>query len=304
MKKAILLIAALLAGCTSLEKQQSHERAQVEIVKVQREQIARQASDQAAAQAALYESLARIAAASPETADAAVLAIALVGQGASGDQVASTVIPLQAQRNEAIELTKAIAPTLGGVITNVGLAALNASVSKESIRQQSAVQINDRNNDAQIVSAVAGLGRAAVENSGADFTMYGDASVNTGSQQTYTDSYNTSSSTWSESSQDTTNTSSQDTTTTTETTYDTSDDGFMVMGAYNYQTGKVEDSTVTYKDQQTTLSGVLEYLQGLGSPYTLTVDGEVLATSSEGEGEPVEVDCSTPQFSPANPACT
>lgn len=294
MKTAILLTAVLLAGCTSLEKQQSHERAQVEIIQVQREAMVRQAADQSATQARLYESLARIAEASPESADAALLALALVGQGANEDQAQAPIVQLQAQRNEAVELAKSLAPTVGGIITNVGMAALNTSVQRKQIEATRDVQIVDSNNDAEIISSVAGLGRVAVENSGADFWVTDSGTVNTGTQTYNTDSFNTTETT----------SSSADTNTSSDTTYDLSDDGFMVMGTYNYRTGSVEDSTVTYKDQQTTLSGVLEYLQGLGSPYTLTVDGEVVATSSEGEGDPVTVDCSTPQFSPANPACT
>lgn len=272
MKIFILcLMAVTLAGCTSLEKQQSHEQAQVKIVSVQREAMAREMASQSQAQIALYENLARIAEASPESSDAIVLAMALVGNGANQDRSQAPIIALQERRNEAIELTKALAPTVGGVLTSVGLAAINANVSREQVRATRDVSINDSNNDARIVEAVSGLGVAAVSNVGDNTTynMSDSAFLNNG--ENIHDSYNT------------TNTEETNTTTTTTTT-------------------STITETVTYGGQEMTLESLLAFLQSTGKAYELTIGSTVYTI--DGDGQPETIDCSEPQFSPAPPECS
>lgn len=264
----VLLTAVALSACTSLEKQQSNEKAQVEIIRVQREALAREAQSQSDAQIALYQSLAQIAANSPESADAAVLAMALVGQGASDSGVPQGLVPLQEQRNEAIELTKALAPTVGGVITNVGMAALNASVSKASIRQQGAVQINDSNNDAAIVQSVSNLGVAAVGAVGDTITVTDDGLINMGSWTQ--DSYNTTETTTQTSTQTTTSTSTDIT-----DSYNTTD---------NSVTNTDDNSVVTYGGQEWTIRDLVEYLASTGEPYSIQI-GEDTYTNEPAEGE-------------------
>jgi hypothetical protein len=291
--KKILIAVLLLSGCTSLEKQQSNEQAQVAIVKVQREALAREESSRAQAQIALYESLAKIAEVSPDSADAAVLAMAMVGQGSIESSENAPLLALREQRNEAIELTKALAPTLGGVITNVGLAAVNASVQKRQIAATAAVQIQDSNNDAAIVNSVANLGVAAVGAAGDAITVTDDAWVNMGS---YTDNDTTTTTT-------TTNTETNTTTNaeTNTTTADSNNTTTPDNSVYTYTT----TDTVSYGGQELTLGGLLAYLKSTGLAYSLRIGGDVYTV--DGDGEPTEITCGPqdggPQFSPALPIC-
>ncbi len=267
----VVFLAVLLAGCTSLEKQQSNEQAQVEIVRVQREALARESASEAQARAALYNSLASIVAASPESADAAVLAIAMVGQDSSSDGSEAPLVTLARQQNDAIELTKALAPTIGGVITNVGMAALNASVSKASIRQQAAVSINDSNNDAQIVASVSELGQRAVASVGDNYVVNDSAQLITGTFTANTDSYNT------------------------NETYQTSE----ITDAYNQTdnsatdnsvtdnsvTDNTDNSVITYGGQQMTVRELVEFLQSTGEPYAVRIGESTYTDSDQSDDE-------------------
>ena len=263
------------------------------IVKVQREALAREESSRAQAQIALYESLAKIAEVSPDSADAAVLAMAMVGQGSNESSENAPLLALREQRNEAIELTKALAPTLGGVITNVGLAAVNASVQKRQIAATAAVQIQDSNNDAAIVNSVANLGVAAVGAAGDAITVTDDAWVNMGS---YTDNDTTTTTT-------TTNTETNTTTNaeTNTTTADSNNTTTTDNSVYTYTT----TDTVSYGGQELTLGGLLAYLKSTGLAYSLRIGGDVYTV--DGDGEPTEITCwpqdGGPQFSPALPIC-
>lgn len=293
----ILIIAAfvMLTGCTSIEKQQSNEKAQVEIVKVQRDALAREESSRTQAQIALYESLARIAEASPDNADAAVLAMAMVGQGADDTANRGAIIQLREQKNEGIELAKALAPTVGGVITNVGLAALNSSVQRGQIRANAQVQINDSNNDAAIVSSVADLGAAAVGAVGDTITISDDAWVNMGS---YEDNDTTTTTTNTETNTTTnTSTNTETNTSTTDSNNTTTTDN----SVYTYTTA----DTVSYGGEELTLGGLLAYLRGTGLAYSLTIGDDVYTV--DGDGEPTEITCwpqdGGPQFSPSLPIC-
>jgi len=49
---------------------------------------------------------------------------------------------------------------------------------------------------------------------------------------------------------------------------------------------------------------LIAYLTDQGSPFSLIVDGEVVASSTSGTGDPVVIDCNKPQFSPKPPQCT
>lgn len=291
--------AIFLAGCTSLEKQQSNERAQVEIVKVQREAMASDVANKTQAEVAFYNSLAQIAAASPESSDAVVLAIAMVANNRSQDEGQPGIVTLREQKNEAIELTKALAPTVGGLLTNVGLAALNTSVQRKQIAANAAVQIQDSNNDAAIVNSVAGLGTAAVNAVGDTITITDDAWVNMGSYEdndttTTNTETNTSTNTETNTSTNTeTNTTDSNNTSTTTTTTDNS--------VYTYTTA----DTVSYGGEELTLGGLLAYLRGTGLAYSLTIGDDVYTV--DGDGEPTEINCwpqdGGPQFSPALPIC-
>ena len=202
------------------------------------------------------------------------------------------LLALQQQSNEALEWTKALAPTVGTLVSGLGVAAINASVTKNAQDANREIMLGDQQTNARIVEAVAGLGVAGVENSGmsvgGDFYDLQDQAI-------------VDQSTYSHTSQDTTTTTTSTQTYDSSETYDATDDGFIVNGAYHYN--PLYDSTVTYGGEEMTLGGVLSYLQGLGQPYSLTLDGEVIASSTDGEGETVTIDCTKPMFSPIHPDC-
>ena len=274
MKLLAVAVLVVLTGCATSkgnDRHAQHANDQVRIVAVQREAMVQEAKAEASTQLALMEALARVAEANPEEASSVAVALAVIGTRSSQQDKSNTpVIGLQKQSNEALEWTKALAPTVGGLITGVGIAAINAETQRNASDNNRDILLGDQVADRGIVEAVAGLGSVAaaqtgIEVSGDYYDMEDSASVDNS----------------------TTTTTSQDTTTTTETSLDTST---------TYE-------EVTYAGQPTTLGSIVEYLQGLGQPYSLTLDGEVYSSSDEGEGETITIDCGAPQFSPAPPEC-
>jgi len=154
--------------------------------------------------------------------------------------------------------------------------------------------LGDQKQNAQIVEAVAGLGTAAANSVGVsvagDYITATDQAVIDQSTNTTTTSTTSSVSNSTEVSDSynstETNTTTTDTTTTTST----------------YDTAITNTTSLTYGGTEMTLGSLVEYLQGLGSPYSLTVGGEVVASSTSGEGETVTVDCQF-MFSPQHPDC-
>jgi len=161
------------------------------------------------------------------------------------------------------------------------------------------IMLGDQKQNAQIVEAVAGLGTAAANSVGV--SVAGDYITAT-DQAVIDQSVNTTETNSTVATTTNTTESTNTTTLDTSTTYDATDEGFIVNGNYDYNF--TADSTVSYGGQETTLGGILQYLQGLGQPYSLTIDGEIVAQSAEGEGDVVTVDCSGPLFSPLPPQCT
>ena len=291
---AITASALILAGCATSkgnERHAQHGADQIRMIAVQREARIKEQEAQAREKVALVEALAEVAKANPDHAPSVAVALAVIGvQGEQSAANDAPIIGLQQQSNEALEWTKALAPTVGNLVSGLGVAAINASVTKNAQDANREIMLGDQQTNARIVEAVAGLGVAGVENSGMSvggsyYDLQDQAIVD---QSTY-------------SSQDTNTTSTQ--TYDSSQTYDATDDGFIVNGNYDYSYNPVYDSTVTYGGQEMTLGGVLSYLQGLGQPYSLTLDGEVIASSAEGEGETVTVDCTAPLFSPVHPDC-
>lgn len=296
---AITASAVILAGCATSkgnERHAQHGADQIRMIAVQREARIKEQEAQAREKVALVEALAQVAKANPDHAPSVAVALAVIGvQGEQSAANDAPIIGLQQQSNEALEWTKALAPTVGTLVSGLGVAAINASVTKNAQNANREIMLGDQQTNARIVEAVAGLGVAGVENSG--MSVGGD-------YYDLQDEAIVDQSTYSYSSQDTTTTT---TTTSTQTydsseTYDATEDGFIVNGAYHYN--PLYDSTVTYGGEEMTLGGVLSYLQGLGQPYSLTLDGEVIASSSDGEGETVTIDCTKPMFSPIHPSCT
>jgi len=275
----VMASAIFLVGCTSLEKQQSNERAQVEIVKVQREAMARDVANQTQAEIAMYESLASIAANSPESSDAIVLAIAMVANNRSQGEGKSGIIALREQKNEAVELTKALAPTVGGLLTQVGIAALSQKTQREQIRATRDVQVNQANQTASAIDSVATLGGIASSNAGDSITVTDNGFYNAGE-------YNT----------DSGNVSTTSTTTSIADAYNTTDNSVTDNSVMTIST-----ETVTYAGQEMTLQSLLDFLVSTGKAYELTIGSTVYTV--DGDGEPITIDCGAPDFSPSPPVC-
>ena len=302
-----IVCASVLAGCATSkgnERAAQHGADQIRMVAIQKEAQRDLATKQAQADAALYEALARVAESNPDHAPSVAVALAVIGVsgGQSGDDSDDRIVTLQQQQNTALEWTKALAPTVGGLVTGLGVAAINADVAKTQSDNSRRIQESSNETSASIVDAVASVGianagRVGVQVGGDYITATDQAVIDQSTNTTTTsttssvsnstevsDSYN---STVSDSNNSTeTNTTTTDTTTTTST----------------YDTAVTTSTTLTYGGTEMTLGSLVEYLQGLGSPYSLTVGGEVVASSTSGEGETVTVDCQF-MFSPQHPDC-
>jgi len=278
MKSTVCVLGiAILSGCTSIEEKAQHNQAQIEIVRVQRDAQRAERLSEAEAKKALYEALAAVAQANPDQAGAVTVALAIQGLGGDDNADSTPIIGLQASRNEALEWAQALAPVAGGVISTVGTAVISGNVQKRQIEATRDVQINQANQTANAIAAVADLGTAAVANVGD--SIAGDYYSLTGSTI--------------DSSQTTTNTSISDSYNETDNSVSTTNN--------DYGTTNNDYSTVTYEGQEFTLSGLLSYLAGTGLAYNIQI-GDTTYTV-DGDGDPTEIDCTKPQFSPAPPQC-
>lgn len=300
----VMVTAILFAGCTSLEKQQSNERAQVEIVKVQRDAMARDVANQTQAEIAMYESLAEIAATSPESSDAIVLAIAMVANNRSENEGQPGLVTLRENKNDAVELTKALAPTVGGLLTQVGIAALTQQTSREQIRANRDIAVNQANQTANAIANVAALGAAAANNSGDQITMTDQAWLNMGSYEDNDTTSTTTNTSTNTSTNTETNTSdsynsSSETNTSTNSETNTTDSYNTTDNSVSGNTYDYSQSSVTYGGEEMTLASLIAFLQSTERPYVLTIGDETYTYEGDGESDPVEVDCNQPQFSPS-----
>lgn len=262
---AMAVAVSVLAGCATERGNQrhaQHARDQIEIVKVQREARVQEAQADVQQNTALVEALADVARANPDHASAVTVALAVIGvRGQDGLDDAPTVT-LQQQRNEALEWTKALAPTVGGLVTGLGVAAINADVTKNAQDANRDIQINDANSDVAIVQAVSNLGAAAANSIGVEVSGDYYAVQDSGVID-----------------QSTTTSDSNNTTTTTSTSTEVS-----------------LNTTLNYDGSAMTLAELIQQLQDAGASYSIEVDGVEVA--SEGEGETLLIDCTQPQFSP------
>ena len=286
-----LIVLLLMTGCSSFEEKQAHNDAQIEIIRVQREAQRTEKLADAEAKKALYQALAEVAKANPDQAGAVTVALAV--QGITEEEEGATpIIGLQKAENTGLEIAKAVLPSVVNLATGLGVAAINADVAKTQSDNAARIQINDAQQDANIVSAVAGLGRTALENSGTSISVSDNGYVNTGSyteDNSVTDSYNTTDNSIDNSDNSTDNSDNSANSTTN-----------------NYAGDEyITNEYVTYEGQEFTLPGLLEYLRGTGLAYSLTI-GDTTYTV-DGEGEPTEIDCwpqdGGPQFSPSLPTC-
>jgi hypothetical protein len=307
MRVLPFLLMPVLAACTSTEEKVAHNEAQIRMIAVQREAQKEERAAAAEAQKQLYISLQKVAEADPSQAGVVAMALAMQGmQGGNNEQPNTPIVPLQArQQSEALQWAQALSPVAGGLITTLGVSAINASVQKDQIAANRDIQTNSQNQHAAVVGSVAALGREALVNAGDNYA--GD--VYTLTDQAYIDQ---------STSTVTTNTTTSTTTQTVTDAYNTdsynaTDSSTSIADAYNTTNTTDTDTTlnntvtsnttVTWGGEETTLGSLLAYLAGLGSPYSLTINGVMVASSDEGEGETEAVTC-VPDFSPSGYNCT
>ena len=285
----VLLVLLLLTGCASTEEKQAHNEAQIRMIAVQREAQTRDRAAEAEAQKALYEALSDVAKADPSQAGIVAMALAFQGMQGGNNETGTPIVQLQARQNEALQWTQALAPVAGSVISTIGTAAISANVQKSQINATRDVQINQANQTANAIASVADLGAVAATQAGNNYA--GDYYAV--SDQGVIDQSTT-----------TTSTSTATSTTTIADSYNAdsynSSDTTTTMTLDNDVTN---NTTVTWGGQEATLGDLLAYLAGLGSPYSLSINGAVVASSDEGEGDNVGITC-VPDFSPNGWICT
>lgn len=248
LSPALLSIPVALlfsSGCaTNLgnARHAEHGRAQIELTRVQVESRERMALDRAQAQAQWASAMAQVAKASPESADAIAVALAVSAVRGSSEEHRGPVVTLQRMENSALEWTKALVPTVGNIVTGVGIAAINAETQRNASDNMTKVQINEDNVDqaqyetlGNVASAVATFGTTAVQSAGGNTTTtytVSDTAILDMSQSTLgditsgdtnSDSYNTSGDTNTDSYNTSGDTNSDSYNTQGDTTTDSSD---------------------------------------------------------------------------------
>jgi len=287
MRLLAIASIAVLAGCATEKgnmRHSQHGADQVRIVAVQREAMVQEAKAESLTQQALVDALARVAEANPQHAPSVAVALAVIGVRGSQDKPSNTpIVSLQRPTNEALEWTKALAPTVGGLITGVGIAAINAETQRNASDNNKDILMGDQKNDLGIVSAVAGLGQTAISQAGVsvggDYLQVSDnGSID---QSTNTDS-------------------SQNQTVTAQGDLNT---GSQTDDSFNSSAMGVADTPATYLGTTGTVQELVDYLANFGVPYTLTLNGAVVASSTTGTGTPITIDCNNTMFSPRPAQC-
>jgi hypothetical protein len=277
---AVVAVGApiLLSGCSTTkgnERSAQHAADQIRIVAVQREARLQEKQAEAQANTALVDALARVAEANPQHAPSVAVALAVIGvRGADADSQNAPTVTLQREQNVGLEYVKALAPTVGNLVSGLGVAAIGAGVQKNASDNAAKVQINDAQSDVAIVQAVSGLGQAAANSVGTK--VGGD--YYTVSDSGYID-------------QSLATSDSNNTTSTTETT--------------TTQTSSVSlATTLNYDGNNMSLAELISQLRNAGASYSIDLDGDGSPdVEGGGDGETVTINCSDPQFSPAPPEC-
>jgi hypothetical protein len=260
----------ILSGCATERgnsRAAQHAQDQIKMVAIQREARLQEKQEEAATSTALVEALARVAEANPEHAPSVTVALAVIGvRGAGADSQDAPTVTLQREQNVGLEYAKALAPTVGNLVSGLGVAAINASVTKNAQDANREIMLGDQEQNARIVEAVAGLGTVASNNAGntagGDIYQVSDSGVIDQSINT-SDSNNT----------------------TSTTTFSLS-------------------TTLNYDGSSMTLAELIEQLQDAGANYSIDLDGDGEPDiEGDGDGEDVAINCDAPQFSP-NVDCT
>ena len=245
------------------------------MIAVQREAQLKEAQAESATQVALVQALSEVAKSNPDHAPAVTVALAVIGvRGAEATSQDAPVIGLQQQRNEALEWTKALAPTVGNLVSGLGVAAIQANVTKKQAEITRDIQINDANSDVAIVEAVSSLGTAAANNSG--ITAGGDV-------------YQVSDNGFLDQSTD------------NITSYTATDEAFINTGVNDWS-----DRIVEYSGSAMSVDDLISLLNAQGASYSIDLDGDGTPdyTGGSGGGQTVYVNCDAVQFSPKPPVCS
>ena len=252
MKALAVAVLAALTGCATERgniRHAQHGEDQIRMIAIQREARAQEKKAQAEANEKLYEALARVAESNPDHAPSVAVALAVIGvRGASDNGGDAPTVTLQQQQDTALEWTKALVPTVGGLVTGLGVAAINAEVQKNASDNNRAILLGDQAADRGIVEAVANLGQAAANSVGTEvagdfYQMADSASVNNS----------------------VTETTSQDTTTTTTTSTTVS-----------------LNTTLTYGGSEVTLQELISDLNAAGASYSIDLNSDGVPEVSGG----------------------
>ena len=290
---AAVAVLAVATGCATDRGNQRHSQHgadQIRMVAVQREAMVQEAKAESLTQQALVDALARVAEANPQHAPSVAVALAVIGTRSSQKESKDLpVLALQQQRNEALEWTKALAPTVGGLITGVGIAAINAETQRNASDNNRDILLGDQTADRGIVEAVAGLGGIAAAQTGVsvggDYLQVSDnGSID---QSTTTDN-------------------SENETTSVEGDFNTGSQITSTSNPMNSNNTSVMngDAPATYLGTTGTVQELVDYLANLGQPYSLTLNGAVVASSTTGTGSTVTIDCNSVMFSPRPAQCS
>lgn len=247
----------IMSGCASTEEKQARRDAQVSMIQTQVDAETQQNIAEATARTALYEAMARVAANSPDSADAIAVALAVSSVKDSASEKERPLIQLQQERNEAAEIVKAIAPALITTVGTIGVAAIQGETNRAASENARDIAIADSASDADIMRSVTGMATAGLANAGTaiggDYYVAGggiDQSVTTTNTSTNT-SNNTETNTW----------------TTTTDSYNPSSDTYTTSNTYNQQTYQTAGGeAITYEELRDLV------LQGLN--FTVVIDGE------------------------------
>ena len=254
IKTALLIVVVVtwgtfLAGCTSAKQKKEYRDAQVHVIGKQVAARTEQGKAEAAARAALYAAMAEVARSAPDSADAIAVALAISSVQEEKDS-SGTPFRLYQEQNEAVEIAKAIGPSLVNVLGTVAVAGYQASVSKNNSDNAALVAIGESGKDADIMRSVTTMGSIGLQREtisvGGDYSEAGgniDQSLSTTTSATTND----------------TNSTSTTTTTTTD--------------SYNQTTYATPDgSTVTIDE--------IETLIAEGIQVTVIIDGEEVPVDS------------------------
>ena len=290
---AAVAVLAVATGCATEKgnmRHSQHGADQVRMVAVQREAMVQEAKAESLTQQALVDALARVAEANPQHAPSVAVALAVIGVRGSQDGPSNTpIVSLQRQENVGLEYVKALAPTVGGLITGVGIAAINAETQRNASDNNKDILLGDQAADRGIVEAVAGLGGIAAAQTGVsvggDYLQVSDnGSID---QSTTTDN-------------------SENETTSVEGDFNTGSQITSSSNPYNSNNTSVMngDAPATYLGSTGTVQELVDYLANLGQPYSLTLNGAVVASSTTGTGSTVTISCNSVMFSPRPAQCS